>query len=426
MEAWEALLKDEWEKRHSSRPFTPGVSYIPTSGKVVSYPEVIAAADALLRGVWTADRYTRLFEKKIADITERETAVMVNSGSSANYVAFRALSGRAPKNFHVMTSAIAFPSTVWPIVEMGFKPLFLDVDLGTLNTTLEHIENAYYSGCVGVVLAHTLGNPLDAFKIRRFCDEHNMFFLEDACDALGSWVDGHPCGSWGHAATISLYPAHPITAGEGGVVLCNENLEREILKYRDWGRDCYCLPGKDNTCGKRFSQHVGGKDVRDHKYCYSALSGNFKATDIQAAIAYVQTAHLASFVRTRRLNTHLLQEGLKDLPELILPSFLADAEPSLFGFAITIARDCDIEAKDMCEWLESKKIGTRPIFAGNIMEQPMGLRENIDFDAYGYLRNAYYAHRQSFWVGVWPGITIEMINYMIERIREYVYAHRGH
>ena len=404
---------------------------IPPSGKILDEDDLDNLIDASLDMWLTAGRFAEKFEKEFSNFLGRKYCALVNSGSSANLIAISALTSyklgdrRLKPGDEVITVAAGFPTTIAPIIQNNLIPVFLDVDLGTYNINIEQLEMAISDKTRAIFLAHTLGNPFDLDKVKEIADKYDLWVIEDNCDSLGSKYRGKYTGTFGDIATISFYPAHHMTMGEGGAVLTDDpNLYRIILSYRDWGRDCWCPPGKDNTCGKRFSWKLGDLPFGyDHKYIYSHLGYNLKATDFQAALGLSQLKKLPYFIEKRKENFKMLYEGFKreNLDEyFILPQWLDHAEPSWFGFILTIKDDAPFKRKELLEFLEGSGIGTRLLFAGNILRQPAFVYNEIKYRVVGELKNTDKIMQDSFWIGVWPGISREHIEYMIEKFKEFL------
>ena len=407
--------------------FIPRETYIPASGKVLDEKELVNMLEASMDMWLTTGRFNDRFEKKLAEFVGVKHALTVNSGSSANLLAVSALtspklgSRRLKPGDEVITAAAGFPTTVAPIVQNKLVPVFVDVELGTYNIDVNQLEQAVSEKTKAIFLAHTLGNPFDIDAVLATAKKHNLWVIEDNCDALGSKYRGKYTGTFGHIATCSFYPAHHITMGEGGAVLTNDSeLYKLLLSFRDWGRDCWCPPGKDNTCGSRFNQQHGNLPFGyDHKYVYSHLGYNLKITDMQAAVGLAQLEKLPGFIAQRQQNYQLLYDGLKDLEEfLILPRATEHSEPSWFGFLITIREDAPFNRNQLIEHLEQNKIGTRLLFAGNILKQPVFTESNIEYRVVGDLQNTDIIMENTFWIGLWPGLSAEMIEYMVEEIKK--------
>ncbi|MFQ5509657.1 MAG: lipopolysaccharide biosynthesis protein RfbH [Leptospirillia bacterium] len=407
---------------HGPRAFVPGKTPIPASGKVYGGEEMVSLVDASLDFWLTTGRYNDAFEKKLAAFVGVRHALTTNSGSSANLLAVAALTSplleeRALKpGDEVITVAAGFPTTVNPIIQHGCVPVFVDVSLPTYNIDVDQLEAARSGRTRAIVLAHTLGNPFDLDTLEAFAKAHNLWLIEDCCDALGSTYRGQTVGSFGDIATCSFYPAHHITMGEGGAVLTNTpRLKRIIESFRDWGRDCYCPPGKDDTCGKRFSQQLGDlPEGYDHKYTYSHVGYNLKITDMQAAVALAQMERLTAFGERRRFNFAYLTKALAGLSDqLILPQATPGSDPSWFGYPITL-REGGMKRVDLLTRLDEKKIGTRLLFAGNVTRQPYF--SGVAHRVVGELTTTDTVMRDTFWIGVYPGLSTDMLDYVVEQI----------
>ena len=406
--------------------FVPGQTYIPASGKLIDEYEVLSMIDAAMDGWLTTGRFNTLFEKKLADFLDVKHLITVNSGSSANLIAFSTLTSqklgdkRISKGDEFITVAAGFPTTVNPAIQFGAVPVFVDVNPKTHNIDENLIEAAVSDKTKAIILAHTLGNPFNLDIIRGICDKYDLWLIEDTCDALGAEYNGKKVGTFGDIGTLSFYPAHHITMGEGGAVFTNNDQLKVIAEsFRDWGRDCYCPPGKDNTCGCRFSQQCGNLPFGyDHKYVYSHLGYNLKITDMQAACGLAQLDKLDSFISKRRENFNLLKERLSPLKEYL--SFAEPTEnsiPSWFGFPITIRPETGISRVDLTQYLEQSKIGTRLLFAGNLIKQPYF--KEINYKVVGSLDNTELTMNNTFWIGVQPTINEEKIEYIVEKLEEF-------
>jgi CDP-6-deoxy-D-xylo-4-hexulose-3-dehydrase len=353
-------------------------------------------------------------------------AIFVNSGSSANLVALSALTSpklgkkRLLPGDEVVTVAAGFPTTVNPIIQNGLRPVVVDIELGTYDAISEQLKEAVGPKTRAIMMAHTLGNPFDLDTVRALCKEHDLWFIEDACDSLGSTYDGQKAGSFGDTATLSFYPAHHITTGEGGAVFVKSPLVRkQVESFRDWGRDCYCETGHDDTCHKRFEWQLGDLPLGyDHKYIYSHIGYNLKATDMQAALGLSQLKHIDAFVQARKDNFRKLYKQLEGVEGLILPKATPKSDPSWFGFPITIDPESTISRQGLLKFLDSRKIGTRLLFAGNLLKQPA--YKGVDFRVVGNLKNTDIVMNNTFWVGTYPGLTPEMIDFVTESITEFV------
>ncbi len=408
------------------KEFVPGESTVPVSGKVLDSNDFVSLVDSSLDGWFTAGRFTDDFQRKLARYVGARKALFVNSGSSANLVALSALTSpklgkRALKpGDEVLTVAMGFPTTVNPIIQNGLKPVVVDVELGTYDAIPHMLREAVSSKTKAIMMAHTLGNPFDLQTVRELCDEHGLWLIEDSCDALGSKYDGQRTGSFGDTATVSFYPAHHITTGEGGMVFSKSPLvAKQVESFRDWGRDCYCETGHDNTCQKRFEWQLGDLPKGyDHKYTYGHIGYNLKATDMQAALGVTQLAKLDGFVEVRRKNFDYLFRKLQKVPGLILPRATDRSEPSWFGFPITLDPSHPVNRENLLRHLETAKIGTRLMFAGNLLKQPA--YKNVEVRVVGDLTNTDIVMSRSFWVGVYPGLTDEMLDYIAYTISEFM------
>ncbi len=410
----------------SQQPFVPGKSPVPVSGKVLDADDYVALVDASLDGWLTAGRFTADFERSLAKYVAARSAVFVNSGSSANLLALSALTSpklgkRALKpGDEVLTVAMGFPTTVNPIIQNGLKPVVVDVELGTYDAMPDMLREAVGPKTRAIMMAHTLGNPFDLGVVQDLCKEHGLWLVEDSCDALGSTYDGKRTGSFGDTATASFYPAHHITTGEGGAVFVKSPLVRkQVESFRDWGRDCYCETGHDNTCLKRFEWQLGDLPAGyDHKYIYSHIGYNLKATDMQAALGLSQLAKLDHFVARRKENFDHLYGRLKNVSGLILPRATPGSDPSWFGFPITLHPDLEVDREELLRFLDSRLIGTRLMFAGNITKQPA--YRDVEFRVVGNLTNTDIVMKRTFWVGVYPGLTPPMLDFMADSILSFL------
>lgn len=410
--------------------FVSGKSRVNYAGRVFDEREMINLVDSSLDFWLTYGAYSKQFEKEFAKMLGVRWAFLVNSGSSANLLAFFALTSpllkerRIKRGDEVITVAAGFPTTVAPIVQYGAIPVFVDMELQYFNIDHTKLELAISPKTKAVMIAHTLGNPFNIKVVKEFCDKHNLWLIEDNCDALGSLYDGKPTGTWGDIGTSSFYPPHHMTMGEGGATYTNDPLLKKImLSMRDWGRDCWCESGVDNTCKKRFSQKFGELPIGyDHKYVYSHFGFNLKVSDMQAAVGCAQIEKFPTFVAKRKENFKRLYEGLKDIKELILVTPQPNSNPSWFGFMMTVADGAKFSRNDLSEYLENANIQTRNLFAGNMTRHPLflDLQEGIDFRIVGELKNTDKIMNDSLWVGVYPGMSTEKIDYCIGKIREFV------
>jgi CDP-6-deoxy-D-xylo-4-hexulose-3-dehydrase len=406
--------------------FEAGKNAVPPSGKVLGAAELQNMVEASLDGWLTTGRFNDAFEMRLSDFLGVKHALTTNSGSSANLLAFSALT--SPKLLEraiqpgdeVISVAAGFPTTVNPILQFGAVPVFVDVQLGTYNIDPAKIQAAITPKTKAIMLAHTLGNPYDLDTITALAKKHNLWLIEDCCDALGSTYNGKLCGTFGDIGTLSFYPAHHITMGEGGAVFTNNDQLRQIVEsIRDWGRDCYCQPGKDNTCGKRFCQKLGDlPHGYDHKYTYSHIGYNLKISDMQAACALAQMDRVEEFIAARKANFAYLKSGLKHCEEfLLLSEATPNSDPSWFGFPITIKASAGINRVDLLQYLDQHKIGTRLLFAGNLTRQPYMKGRN--FRISGELTNTDIVMNDTFWIGVYPGLSREMLDFVINRIETF-------
>jgi len=407
-------------------PFVPGETPVPVSGKVLDPDDYANLVDASLDGWLTAGRFTADFERGLARFVGTRGAVFVNSGSSANLLALSALTSpklgkRALKpGDEVLTVAMGFPTTVNPIVQNGLRPVMVDVELGTYDAMADRLREAVGPKTKAVMMAHTLGNPFNLDLVTELCKEHDLWLIEDNCDALGSTYRGQRTGSFGDVASVSFYPAHHITTGEGGAVLHKSPLvRRQIESFRDWGRDCYCETGKDNTCQKRFEWKLGDlPEGYDHKYTYSHIGYNLKATDMQAALGVSQLNKLERFIADRRRNFDYLHRRLSGNEALLLPTATEHAEPSWFGFPITLQPEHPVNREELLRFLDERKIGTRLLFAGNVLKQPA--YRNVDARVVGDLTNTDIVMTRTFWVGIHPQLAEAQLDYIADSIIEFV------
>jgi CDP-6-deoxy-D-xylo-4-hexulose-3-dehydrase len=411
----------------AKREFVAGSSVVPVSGKVIDAADMNAVVDSALDGWFTTGRWAKEFERKLARFVGVRSASLVNSGSSANLVALSALT--SPKlgerqlrpGDEVITVAAGFPTTVNPIFQNKLVPVFLDVTLPTYEIDVTRLEEARSEKTKAVMIAHTLGNVFNLGAVTAFCKKYNLWLIEDCCDALGSTYKGQKVGTFGDIATVSFYPAHHITMGEGGAVMTDKPaLQVLIDSFRDWGRDCWCEPGVDNTCGKRFDWQLGTLPCGyDHKYTYSHVGYNLKATDMQAALGVSQIDKLPQFIARRKENFAYLKAALKPLEEYLqLPVAGEDADPSWFGFPIGVKEGAPFTRDQLTRELEAKKVGTRLLFAGNLLRQPA--YEGLEYRVIGDMTGSDYVMNQVFWIGVFPGLTTEMLDYVVETMVAFV------
>ncbi len=408
------------------KPFVPGQTALPPSGKVIGGPEIQGMVDAALDGWLTTGRFNAAFEQRLSKYLGVPHVLTVNSGSSANLVAFNTLTSpllgeRAIRpGDEVIGVAAGFPTTVNPILQFGAVPVFVDVDLHTHNIDVSQLEAARSPKTKAVMLAHALGNPFNLEAITEFCKRHGLWLVEDCCDALGATYKGQKVGTFGDIATLSFYPAHHITMGEGGAVFMRDPLLKRIAEsFRDWGRDCYCAPGKDNTCGKRFDWQLGElPQGYDHKYIYSHNGYNLKISDMQAACALAQLDRLDGFVATRRRHFQFLKERLASCAEfLLLPEATPDSDPSWFGFPLHLKAETGLQRVDLLRFLDQQQIGTRLLFAGNLTRQPYMKGQN--FRVSGSLTNTDAVMAGTFWIGVHPGLDEEKLEFIASQIETF-------
>jgi CDP-6-deoxy-D-xylo-4-hexulose-3-dehydrase len=422
-----ALVQEYATIALAPQPFLPGATAIPPSGKLLDATELKNMVQASLDGWLTTGRFNAEFEKKLAAFIGVKHLITVNSGSSANLVAFSTLT--SPKlgdrairqGDEVIGVAAGFPTTVNPIIQFGAVPVFVDVDRQTHNIDASKIEAAIGPKTKAIMLAHSLGNPFNLDMVTALCKKHGLWLVEDCCDALGSTYRGQMVGTFGDIATLSFYPAHHITMGEGGAVFTNNDELRTIAEsFRDWGRDCYCPPGKDNTCGKRFCWKLGDlPEGYDHKYTYGHLGYNLKITDMQAACGLAQLDKAAAFIKARKANFSYLKERLKDCEEFVqLPQATEHADPSWFGFPITLKENSPVSRLDLLTYLDQNMVGTRLLFAGNLVRQPYmkGARYRVSAE----LTNTDHLMNNTFWIGVQPSLSQDMLEYAARKIELYL------
>lgn len=408
-----------------ARDFVPGQSSIPVSGRVFDSEDIKSLVDSSLDFWLTAGRFADDFERKFARRLNVRFARLVNSGSSANLLAVSALTSptlgdrRLVPGDEVITLAAGFPTTVNPIIQNGAVPVFIDIQLATYGANIDQLEEALSPRTKAVIFAHTLGNPFDLDAVTAFARKHDLWLIEDCCDALGSTFQGRNVGTFGDLATVSFYPAHHITMGEGGCVLTDSpQINRLVESFRDWGRDCWCAPGKDNTCGKRFDWQLGTLPYGyDHKYTYSHIGYNLKVTDMQAAVGVSQLEKLDGYIEMRKRNFAVLKSGLEDLQDVfLLPEATPGSDPSWFGFPLALRPEARMARDQVTGYLESRKIGTRLLFGGNLTRQPA--YKDLNYRIVGDLRNTDYAMNNCFWIGVYPGLTTGNLEFVVESLRE--------
>lgn len=421
-----SLVSEYAAEKHAPTQFEAGVSVIPPSGKVIGERELQLMVEASLDGWLTTGRFNEEFEKKLAEFIGVKHLITVNSGSSANLVALSSLTSpklgdRAiKKGDEVIGVAAGFPTTVNPIVQFGAVPVFVDVDMTTHNINADLVEAAITTKTKAIMLAHTLGNPFNLEKIKAICEKHNLWLVEDCCDALGAKYNGQHVGTFGDIATVSFYPAHHITMGEGGAVFTNDAQLASIAEsFRDWGRDCYCKPGCDNTCGTRFSTQLGTLPAGyDHKYTYSHLGYNLKITDMQAACGLAQLERLPEFIQARNANYAYLKNKLSSLTDFLdVAKPTANSTPSWFGFPITLKEGAGVERVELTKFLDQNNIGTRLLFAGNLIRQPyfQGLEYRVASD----LSNTDNTMNNTLWLGIYPGLGTEHLDFIAEKLEEF-------
>ena len=408
-------------------PFVPGETPVPVSGRVFDEEEVQLLVDSSLDFWLTTGRFADQFEREFAKFIGIREAILVNSGSSANLLAISALTSdklgdrKLIPGDEVITLAAGFPTTVNPIIQNSLVPVFIDVHIPTFNADVSQLEAAVSERTRAIIFAHTLGNPFDLDTVTAFAKKHNLWLIEDCCDAVGSTYRGQKVGAFGDLATVSFYPAHHITMGEGGCVLTNKPLLRTIVEsFRDWGRDCWCAPGKANTCGKRFDWQLGQlPHGYDHKYIYSHIGYNLKATDMQAAVGVAQLKKLPRFIEARKKNFAALMTALSELQDFfVLPQATPRSDPSWFGFPLMVRSDAPFGRTELITFLEQKKIASRMIFGGNLVRQPA--YQNVRYRIVGNLANADTTMNQAFWIGVYPGLTTEALQYVATSFHSFV------
>ena len=425
-EGLKKLLVDKFSK-NINKSIIPGESYIPVSGKVIDEEDVLWGIESMMDAWLTAGRFSIKLERELARYFGSRFSFLVNSGSSANLLAFYALT--SPKLLdsaikpgdEIITVAAGFPTTINPMIQFGCIPVFVDVDIPSYNIKVEDIEKAISPKTKAIMLAHALGNPFNLSVVMAIAKKYNLWLVEDDCDSLGATYDGKKTGTFGDLATLSFYPAHHITMGEGGAVLVNNaSLKKITESFRDWGRDCWCPPGKDNTCGERYCQKLGDlPDGYDHKYTYSHIGFNLKVTDMQAAVGLSQLTKADHFVARRKENHAILTGMFKEFEEhFILPVATENSEPSWFGFMLTVREGSPIDRNKFVEYLEQNKIGTRLFFGGNLLKQPAYY--NLNYRKTDDLKNTDMLMNNSFWLGVWPGLNQVHYDYIVNTVRKYI------
>ena len=414
-------VREYYQLAHKKNDFIPGKSNIPYAGRVYDENELINLVDSALEFWLTAGRFANQFEKEFAEFLGVKHCLLTNSGSSANLLAISALTSptlgdkQLKPGDEVITLAAGFPTTVNPIIQNNLIPVFVDVNLGTYNIKYDRIEDAITDKTKAIFMAHTMGNPFNLDAVMEITEKHDLWLIEDNCDALGSKYNGKYTGTFGHIATFSFYPPHHMTMGEGGALVTNDTqLKRLIESFRDWGRDCWCESGCDNTCGKRFGWQLGELPFGyDHKYIYSHIGYNLKVTDMQAAVGVAQLKKLPTFIAARKKNFKLLYEGLKKYEQyFILPEVEDEADPSWFGFLLTVREDAGFTKNEIVQYLEDNKIATRMLFAGNITRHPSF--KDVVYKISGNLLNTDHIMNNTFWIGVYPEITKEKLNYVLK------------
>ena len=421
------LVREYYKGAFPDKEFVAGKSYIPYAGKVFDAEELVNLVESGLDFWLTSGRFAKKFENDFAEYLGLSHCMLCNSGSSALLLALSCLTSpildyrQLRVGDEVVTTAMGFPTTLNPILQNMCIPVFVDVNLSDYNIDTMQLEKAFSKKTRAVVLAHTLGSPVDMEQVVRFCVGYGLWLIEDCCDALGTTYRGRKTGTFGDLATFSFFPPHHLTLGEGGLVATgNELLARLVKSFRDWGRDCWCDGGKDDTCGKRFEQQFGDMPFGyDHKYIYSHIGYNLKVTDMQAAIGVAQLKKLPSFIEARHKNWQYLYDGLKDLEDyFILPKAASNSEPSWFGFALAVREDAPFTRRDIVKYLEEHKVATRLMFGGNLLKQPA--YKNIKCRVVGDLKNTDFVMNNVFFIGVYPALTLPMLDYMIETIKDFV------
>jgi len=405
----------------------PGIDYIPTSGKVIDKDDLKALIESVIDMNFTTGRFAKKFEIEFANFMNQKFCLITNSGSSANLLAFSALMSeelgerKINPGSEIITVAAGFPTTVNPIIQNNCVPVFVDVDSQTHNIDLDLLKKALTGKTKAIMIAHTLGNPFNATEVKKICDENELWLIEDCCDAIGSKLNGQLVGTFGDVSTVSFYPAHHITMGEGGAVLTNNPVLKKIVEsLRDWGRDCWCPTGKDNTCGKRFSQKLESlPEGYDHKYIYTHIGYNLKVTDMQAALGWSQLQKLPAFITKRKSNFNYLKKSLTHLSDFLdLPIETLNSEPSWFGFPIRVKPESPKNRREIINFLEKEKIGTRLLFAGNLTRQP--IYKNHQYRIAGELTNSDNIMKHLFWIGIYPGLNEAHFDYISNKLTAFL------
>jgi len=419
-------VKELHREEQKEESFELGKDTIPFAARVFDEKEKISLVDSSLDFWLTTGRYAEEFEAEFADFMDQRYCSLVNSGSSANLVALSALTSdkledrKLKAGDEVITVAAGFPTTVNPIVQNKLVPVFVDVELGTYNIKVSELEKALSDKTKAIMLAHTLGNPFNLKAVTEFAEEHDLYLIEDCCDAVGTTYDGEMVGTFGDFATVSFYPAHHMTMGEGGAVLTNNPVYKKLaVSFRDWGRDCYCEPGANNTCGRRFSMQFGDLPYGyDHKYVYSHVGYNLKVTDMQAAVGVEQLKKLPDFITARKENFEKLYKGIKEFEEyLILPEAEENSDPSWFAFPLSVRENDEFTKNELVNYLEEHKVMTRQLFAGNLTRQPA--YQNVEYRVVGDLANTDYIMNNTFFIGVYPGLDDQKIEYIIQQFADF-------
>lgn len=423
------LIKKYFQKNFPKQKFLPGHTFIPSSRKVFDEREMQLMTEAVLDGWWTEGRFSQQFEQRLAKWLGSKFCITTNSGSSANLLALTALTSlklgerRLKKGDEVITLAANFPTTVNPIIQNNLKPVFVDIDLGIYNINIKGLKKAISKKTKAIFIPHTLGNPFNLTEVLKICQKYNLWLIEDNCDSLGSLYKRKKTGAFGHLSTLSFYAAHHATTGEGGAVCTDDPLlKRIIISLRDWGRDCWCRTGHDNTCGKRFAWQLGDLPYGyDHKFIYSEIGYNLKLTDMQAALGVAQLDKLDSFIQKRQKNFDFLYNKLKHLKKyFILPQKEKFSQPSWFGFPLTLTEKCSFKREDLLRYLDRYKIGIRLLFGGNIIRQPYFKDYQIKYRKVGNLENTDKTMRDTFWLGIYPGLGQKELSFIVQKLEDFI------